>query len=132
MEDLIARLATQFGMTESKTRGAVGVLLKLIDAHAAPQDVSLLLRKLPGAQALLDEAKQSKRSGGGLFGSLAGALGGGGGLMETAAELQKQGVGLSQMRPFITAFAEQAEEKAGRDLVERIASSIPGLDRYRA
>ena len=60
------------------------------------------------------------------------SLGGGGGLMETAAELQKQGVGLSQMRPFITAFAEGAEEKAGRDLVERIAGSIPGLDRYRA
>ena len=131
MEDLVARLAAQFGMTESKTRGAIGVLLKLIDAHAAPQDVALLLDKLPGAQALLDAAKQSKRSGGGLFSSLAGALGGGG-LMETAAELQKQGVGLSQMRPFITAFAEGAEEKAGHDLVERIASSIPGLDRYRA
>ena len=131
MEDVVARLAAQFGMTEGKTRGAIGVLLKLIDAHAAPQDVALLLEKLPGAQALLNEAKQSKRSGGGLFSSLAGALGGGG-LMETATELQKQGVGMSQMRPFITAFAEQAEEKAGRDLVERIAGSIPGLDRYRA
>ena len=131
MEDVVARLAAQFGMTEGKTRGAIGVLLKLIDAHSAPQDVALLLEKLPGAQALLNEAKQSKRSGGGLFSSLAGALGGGG-LMETATELQKQGVGMSQMRPFITAFAEQAEEKAGRDLVERIAGSIPGLDRYRA
>ena len=132
MEDLVVRLAAQFGMTESKARGAIGILLKLIETHAAPEDVALLLQKLPGAQALLDAAKQSKRSGGGLFGSLAGALGGGGGLMGTAAELQKQGVGLSQMRPFITAFAEGAEDKAGRDLVERIAGSIPGLDRYRA
>ena len=132
MEELVARVASQFGMTEGKTRGAIGVLLKLIETHAAPQDVSLLLDKLTGAQALLDQAKQAKPSGGGLFSSIAGALGGGGGLMETAAELQKQGVGLSQMRPFITAFAEQAEEKAGSDLVRRIASSIPGLDKYQA
>ncbi len=133
MEELVARLAAQFGLTEGKTRGAIGVLLKLIEAHADPKDVALLLEKLPGAQALLDAAKGPERpQGGGLFSSLAGALGGGGGLMATAADLQKQGVGLSQMRPFITAFAEQAEETVGRDVVERIAASIPGLERYRA
>ena len=105
MQDLIASLAAEFGLTQQKARGALGVLLKLIEQHADPQDVERLLSALPGAEQLL---------------------------MATAAELQKQGVGLNQIRGFLTAFAEHAEAKVGRDVVERIASAIPGLDELRS
>ncbi len=139
MQDLIASLAAEFGLTQQKARGALGVLLKLIEQHADPQDVERLLSALPGAEQLLTEVKQAEpkrggllRSSGGLMGSLAGKLGSRASLMATAAELQKQGVGLNQIRGFLTAFAEHAEAKVGRDVVERIASAIPGLDELRS
>ena len=139
MQDLIARSSAEFNLTEQRTRAALSVLLKLIEQHADPRDLALLLTGLPEAEQLLAEAKQGEprrvglfRSSGGLAGSLTSAMGGRGSLLATAAELQKHGVGLNQMRPFLTAFAEHAEAKVGRDLVERIAFAIPGLDSLRA
>ncbi len=138
MQDLSARLTAEFGLTEEKTRSALTVLLRLIEQHADPQDFAQLLAGLPDAEQFLAEVKQGEprrgglfRSSGGLKGSLAGAIGSRGNLLATAAALQKHGVGLSQMRPFLTAFAEHAEAKVGRDLVERIACAIPGLDDLR-
>ncbi len=134
MQELIASLKVEFDITEERAQGALGVLLGLVARHAAPADLSELCERLPGARSLLDDAQAGKsaRRSSGLFGSVAGRLGGSAGLMATAAELQKQGLGFNQLRPFIGAFVSYAEERAGRDLVERIAGSIPGLDGLRA
>ncbi len=139
MQDLIAHLTAEFGLTEQKTRAALGVLLKLIEQHADPQVFAQLLEGLPDAEQLLAEATHGEpkrggllRSSGGLMGSIAGKIGSRGSLLATAAELQKHGVGLNEMRPFLTAFAKHAEAKVGRDRVERIASAIPGLDDLRS
>lgn len=137
MEELIKNIVTKVGIDEATANSAVGIILNMF-AQAAPADkMSQLTNAIPGAQDLMaaapssDEAAAPAAAGGllgGLGGMVAGALGGGDNpMMAALAQLQGQGLSMDQAKQVGTEVAGFAREKAGDDVVNDLAASIPGL-----
>ncbi|MEZ6124211.1 MAG: DUF2780 domain-containing protein [Planctomycetaceae bacterium] len=136
MDELISQLTARLGIGEDVSKNATGSLLKMLQDQLDDSTFGEVLKKLPGAQGLIDstsEASQETSSGGGLFGSLAsmagGLLGGGskGGLGELAAMLSKSGLGLTQVTGFMNTVIAFLKEKLGSDLFATVAAKLPEL-----
>ncbi|ADZ71408.1 hypothetical protein SL003B_2985 [Polymorphum gilvum SL003B-26A1] len=127
MEELIKRIVAAAGISEETARQAVGIILKFLSKDGPKEQVAQIIEALPGAEAVLAEAEGSK-SGGGLFGGLAGMMGGGMGAMAALNELTNAGLDMGEVQSVTREIVAFAKEKVGEDVVNEVVSKIPGLN----
>ena len=125
MEELAARIMTAAGLNEETARTAIGIILRFL-AKDGPQDlVPQIIAALPGAEAIMAEGQQQA---GGLFGSIAGMMGGTMGAMATLNELSNAGLDLDQVKTVAREIVGFARERAGEEVVNAAIARIPGLN----
>ncbi|MCY1708522.1 DUF2267 domain-containing protein [Pannonibacter sp. SL95] len=125
MEELAARIMTAAGLNEETARTAIGIILRFL-AKDGPQDlVPQIITALPGAEAIMAEGQQQA---GGLFGSIAGMMGGTMGAMATLNELSNAGLDLDQVKTVAREIVGFAREHAGEEVVNAAIARIPGLN----
>jgi len=137
MEQLITGIAAKVGIEEGMARTAVGTILGMFAKEGPNEKVAALLETIPGASELVSKTSSGAATpeadpsavdfSSGLGGMISGALGESNPVMETLAELQSQGLSVDQAMQVGQEVAEFAREKAGDDVVNEIASAIPGL-----
>lgn len=125
MQDFINSVTERLGIDQDQAKGAVGSLLAMIRKEDDSGDANELVDKLPGANALADEAEGD--GGGGLLGKVGGMLGGlgggaAGGLAGLASNLPTDKIG-----DFVKMFVDWAKEKVGPDLVNKVIDKVPAL-----
>lgn len=124
MDELIARVAEAIGVETGVARTAIGHVLAFLQKEFPEGPVAELLEKLPGAAETIDAASAAEgESGVGLGGLMASA----GGLMGLAAKLNAAGLDMGQIKTLAREVLDYAEGLIGRENVETIANSIPGL-----
>lgn len=125
MEELAARIMTAAGLSEETARTAIGIILRFL-AKDGPQDlVPQIINALPGAEAIMAEGQEKA---GGLFGSIAGMMGGSMGAMATLNELSNAGLDLDQVKTVAQEIIGFAREQAGEEVVNAAIARIPGLN----
>lgn len=129
MDELIARVAGAIGVETDLAKTAVGHVLAFLQKEFPEGAVADLLARLPGAQETIDAAaaSESDNGGGGLLGGLMASAGG---LMGLAAKLSSLGLDMGQIQTLAREVLGYAEGLIGREKVEEIANSIPGLSQF--
>ena len=140
MQEFITRAAAALGISDTIARQATGALLDLVSKTASAPDMQQLIAKLPGAADLLKAIQPPPPEpppSGGMFGALGnmvssassalGSLGGPGQLLDF---ISKSGLNPQQGGQFANMFLDFARQQAGNDLVDKIASTIPGAKSF--
>ena len=131
MKDLIQNVASGLGVSEQVAESATSGLLGSLKAEAPAGDFSQLLSKLPGAEQLLNaQPEASAASAGGLLGGVASAAGLGSGVGGLASALGGSGLEAGQYGAFASMFLGYVKEKAGSELVSKLAESVPFLKQF--
>lgn len=113
MDELISRIVANVGVDAAVAQKAVGIILAFLVQEGPSDKVDLLIDKLPGAR----EAVQST-------GSISG------GVMGAGMRMMGVGLGMGQIQSVVREVIGHAREKAGKDTVDQIVGSIPGLGQY--
>jgi hypothetical protein len=105
-------------------------MLGFLQREAADGPVAKMIAAIPGASDLVAQYNGAgETGGGGILGSIMGALGGGG-VMALGQQLMAEGLGMGE----ITALAKEtfavAEQHAGKDVVDEVVASVPGLSQF--
>ncbi len=135
MEELIASIASRFGIGEEMAEKAVGILMSLVQNNAEDGLVSRLFDQLPGAADLAERHSDALAGGGGgLMGKLGGLMGGDmGNALSALDALKSTGLDMGQIREVGGEVFNYAREKADTDLandvIRQVAGNIPGLDK---
>ncbi|MEZ6063302.1 MAG: DUF2780 domain-containing protein [Planctomycetaceae bacterium] len=135
VEEFISLVTKQLGIDEGQSRSATGGILNVIKGQLDDSTFSSVLKKLPGADALLNEAQSGggkSGGGGGLMGSLtsmAGSLLGGnaGGVAGITKAIGDSGIGLDKASGFLSLLVNFLKEKLGDDMFSKLAAKLPGL-----
>jgi hypothetical protein len=123
MEELIARLTADVGIDRPAAEKAVGIIFDFLAKEGPADKVQPLLAKLPGAEAMMQQAA-SEGSGDGL---MAGAMGG---VMGAGMRMMSAGLSMSQVQSVTREVIAYARKKAGEDAVGEIVAAIPGLAQF--
>ncbi len=126
MDELLTRVTAAIGVEESVAKAAIGHVLGFLDQEFPDGPVAELMEKLPGAREAI-EAAGAAPSEGGLLGGL---MGGMGGLMGLAGKLNGLGLDMGQIRTLAREVLAHGEGLIGKENVEKIAGSIPGLSQF--
>lgn len=129
MEELIARISAAIGVDADVAKSAIGHVLAFLRKELPDGPVAEFLDKLPGSGELIEAAEASGESGG-LGGMLGGLMGGAGGLMGLAGKLNAVGLDMGQTQKLGHEILAYAEEVVGKEKVQQIANSIPGLSQF--
>ncbi len=130
MDELIARVSQASGVDAQVARQAIGEIFVFLKSEASPDAMQALMDKIPGANdlaATMGEAETT--TGGGLMGALTGLMGGGG-VMGLAGKLMGLGLGMGEMQSIGREVFAYAREKAGEDIVNKVATSTPALSQF--
>ena len=119
MEELIARLVTNVGVDKVAAEKAVGIILDFLRKEGPPDKVQALVDRLPGAEALMQQAADA---GGGMFGM--------GGIMGAGTKMMAAGLSMGQVQGVTKEVIAYAREKAGEDAIGEIVGAIPGLSQF--
>lgn len=122
MDELIGRLVADVGIDRATAEKAVGIILDFLAKEGPPDKIQPLLAKLPGAEAL---QQQAASEGGGLMGGMMG-----GGVMGTGMRLMSAGLSMGQVQSVTKEVIAYTREKAGEDAVGEIVAAIPGLAQF--
>lgn len=120
MEELIGRLVANAGVEPAAAAKAVGIILQFLVKEGPADKVQALIDKLPGAQAVIDNAPHDSNSGG-LFG---------GGVMAAGSRMMAEGLSMAQVQAVARETIGYAREKAGEDAVGEVVGAIPGLSQF--
>ena len=123
MDDLIARLVADVGIDRATAEKAVGIILQFLVKEGPADKVQPLLAKLPGAEAVMQQAAPENDSGD----LMAGAMGG---VMGAGMRMMSAGLSMGQVQSVTRAVIAYAREKAGEDAVGEIVAAIPGLAQF--
>jgi hypothetical protein len=133
VDELVRRTAALPGFDTDKAQKSVSIVLTKIDKHM-PTDLSAsFFAAVSGSKNLVENLDDTPDAlPGGLGGMVMSALGNllgdhGNILIETYAELEREGVTLDEARSFGVTFAEYAQERAGKELVDEMVLAAPGL-----
>lgn len=133
VDELVRRTAALPGFDPDKAQKSVSIVLTKINKHM-PADLSAsFFAAVPGAHGMVEQVDDAPDTlPGGLGGMVMSALGNllgdhGNILIETYAELEREGVTLNEARAFGVTFAEYAHERAGKELVGEMVQAAPGL-----
>ena len=123
MDELIAKVAAAIGVEADVAKSAVGHVLAFLQKELPEGPVKEFLDQVPGAHdAVAASNAAADQGGGGLLGSLMS-----GGLMGLAAKLNAAGLDMGQIQKLGREIFGHAESVIGKEKVQQIASSIPGL-----
>lgn len=128
MQDLIERIVAGTGLDRPDAERALGIVLGLLKTQGNRAKVGELLAKLPGAEELAAQHGGGGAEKGGLIGMLGGGLMGG--PLAAISKLTAAGLSMEQIKQLGRLTLAHAKEKAGGQLVEDVAGSIPGLSGY--
>lgn len=126
MDELIARVSAAIGVDAETAKTAIGLVLGFLLKEAPESPVSDFLDKVAGSREAIDAAEASGEAGGGL----GGLMGGMGGLMGLAGKLNAAGLDMSQIQKLGREIFAYAETILGKEKVQQIANSIPGLSQF--
>ena len=125
MDELIRRITGNVGVDESKARSAVRIILSFLYQEGDREKMVALAERIPGAAEYIDTTdSDSSASLGGLGGLM------GGGAMAVLGKLQGLGLGMGEIQGVTQETVSFARERAGRDLVDDVVASIPGLSQF--
>ena len=119
MEELIARLTADVGIDRAAAEKAVGIIFDFLAKEGPADKVQPLLAKLPGAEAVMQQAA-SEGDGDGLTG----------GVMGAGMRMMSAGLSMGQVQSVTREVIAYAREKAGEDAVGEIVAAIPGLAQF--
>ncbi len=133
IDELIARAASATGLAPEQARSGLSAALSLINKHGDPGKTGELFGAVPGSESLAHEGDTmtAQKSGGLMGGLLRGAGGPAGAAMSDAMamgpKLAKLGVTTADMQNMLPVAMEFVREKTGRDLLQDVLGSIPGI-----
>jgi hypothetical protein len=119
MEELIARLVANVGVDKVAAEKAVGIILDFLRKEGPPDKVQALVDRLPGAEALM---QQAAAAGGGMFGM--------GGIMGAGTKMMAAGLSMGQVQGVTKEVIAYTREKVGEDAIGEIVGAIPGLSQF--
>ncbi len=119
MEELIARLSANVGVDRVAAEKAVGIILDFLRKEGPPDKVQALIDRLPGAEALMQQAADA---GGGMFGM--------GGIMGAGTKMMAAGLSMGQVQGVTKEVIAYTREKVGEDAIGEIVGAIPGLSQF--
>jgi hypothetical protein len=122
MEELIQRVSAATNIDATTAAQATAAILNFLQNEGPSEQVTDVIAKLPGAQALIDAHASDNAS--------ADVLGVGTGLMGLAGKLSNAGLSMDQMQALGKELFAYAREKAGEDSVGEIVGAIPGLAQF--
>ena len=128
MNEIVSRVAAAAGVSDDVASQAVSQILSFVQKEGPAGPVADMLAKIPGAREMA--ASTGEDEGGGMAGAFGGLMGGGGGIMGLAGKLSGLGLGMGEMQSIGQEIFAYAREKAGEDVVGKVAAGIPGLSQF--
>lgn len=144
IDQFITQAAGQFGLDASTVRDLTGQLLAKFRDDGDDDDFQALNDAVPGVGDLAEEAVPTANEsalgfggfggggGGGLLGGLASQAAnalGAGGIADLIGQFSKAGLDLSSAGGFVQGLISFLKAKAGDELIGKLASTVPGLDK---
>lgn len=126
MDELIARVSAAIGVDAGVAKSAIGHVLAFLQKELPDGPVGEFFEKVAGAREAADEAAAGAEAGGGSL--LGGLLSGG--LMGLATKLNGLGLDMGQIQKLGHEVFGYAESVVGKEKVQQIANSIPGLSQF--
>jgi hypothetical protein len=120
MDELIGRLVADIGVDRAAAEKAVAIIFDFLLREGPSDKVRPLLARLPGAEALMQNAA----------GENAGGIGTAGGVMGAGMRMMAAGLSMGQVQNVSREVLAYAREKAGADAVGQIIAAIPGLSQF--
>ena len=122
MDELIGRLVASVGIDQAAAEKAVGIVPDFLAKESPPNKVESFLAKLPGAEALIEQA--ASKGGGGLMGGMMG------GVMGAGMRMMSAGLSMDQAQSVGRTVLAYAREKAGDKVIGEVGAAIPGLSQF--
>lgn len=130
MNEIVDQIAARVGIPAEVAEKALGMMLGFLQREAADGPVARMIEAIPGASDLVAQYNGAGESGGGgLLGSIMGALGGGG-IMALGQQLMSEGLGMGEITSLAKETLAIAEQHAGKDVVDEVVASVPGLSQF--
>jgi hypothetical protein len=125
MDELIARITSNVGLDDATARNAVRTILSFLYQEGDREKMVTLAERIPGSEAYIDASQEDSSA---TLGGLGGMMGGG--AMAVLGKLQGLGLGMGQIQGVTQETVSFARERAGRDVVDDVIASIPGLSQF--
>lgn len=119
MDELLARIAADAGISQATAERAVGHILAYIKAEGSGAEVGRMIDATPGAKEAMAGAGED--DGGGMFG---------GGIMALGSKLMGLGLDMGQIRTIAEELVAFARAHAGESTVDKAIASVPGLSQF--
>ncbi|MBD9446929.1 MULTISPECIES: hypothetical protein [unclassified Rhizobium] len=129
MNEIVDQIAARVGITPELAEKAVGMMLGFLQREAADGPVAKMIEAIPGASDLVAKYNGEGANGGGILGSIMGALGGGG-IMALGQQLMSEGLGMGEITTLAKETIAIAEQHAGKEVVDEVVGSVPGLSQF--
>lgn len=113
MDEAVAEIAAKTGLDPAMVRKAIGIIVNFLAREGPPQQIQLMMDKLPGAKALADQFS-----------------GASGGLLGAFNDLTAAGLSMSETQQVATGFIGFARTRMGSADVDAVIRSIPGLSQF--
>jgi hypothetical protein len=133
MNELVDQIAERVGIPPEVAEKALGMMLGFLQREAADGPVAKMIEALPGGAELVAKYNGEGAEGGGgggLLGGLMSALGGGGGIMGLGQQLMAEGLGMGEITGLAKETIGLAEQHAGKEVVDEVVASVPGLSQF--
>src|SRR5262245_31535357 len=118
IDDLIAQAAAHTRLDAAQTRTALATALALIDRHGDPSRLQALYAAVAGAAGLAGEGAGELPKTGMMGGLMAGGAGGpAADAMALMGRLQKDGIGMEDLKALLPIAMDWVREQTGRDLL---------------
>ena len=125
MEEFLNLVRQEIGVDENVAKLAVGHVLAFLQKECPEGALTEFFDKVPGAKALIELVESEAVSGASVLGGLFST-----GLMGLASKLNTLGLDMSQIQKLAHEIFKYAETILGKERVEVIAGSIPGLSQF--
>ena len=126
MDELIARVSASLGVDADLAKTAIGHVLAFLLKELPEGPVAEFLEKVPGARDLVDAvANKDEGAGSSILGGLLNN-----GLMGLAGKLNAAGLDMGQIQKLGHEIFAYAETLLGKEKVQQIANSVPGLSQF--
>jgi len=130
MNEIVDQIAARVGIPAEVAEKAVGMMLGFLQREAADGPVAKMIEAIPGASDLVAKYNgEGAGGGGGILGSIIGALGGGG-IMALGQQLMSEGLGMGEITTLAKETIAIAEQHAGKEVVDEVVGSVPGLSQF--
>ncbi|MGO3929581.1 hypothetical protein [Rhodopseudomonas pseudopalustris] len=126
MDELIERLADKAGLDKAVAGKSVGIILGFLRNEGPQEPVQALIDTIPGAEAAIESANESR---GGLSRLMGSSLMGGG-VMAMGARLMGLGLGMADIQKLAHELFHIGREKIGPDRMKTIIAETPGLRQF--